>query len=94
MWVGDHELLYVQENRRFISVTVPEIAAGADFSFGPVNELPIDASQYWLGFANRWFDISPDGDRLLLFKAPGESQSMVVMTRWLDAVAAKLPARD
>ncbi len=49
---------------------------------------------YYTGANGRTYDISPDGQRFLMFKAAGADQapSMVVVLNWLEELKAKLTA--
>ena len=72
---------------RLMSVAID---ANQGFHHGKPQPL-FDLTPYVTSGVGRQFDISPDGQRLLLLKeTSGNSSSIVVVTNWFDEVRAKM----
>jgi len=75
------------------AMTRVPIQTGPAFTAGTPTK--VFDTRYYTAASGRTYDISPDGQRLLMIKASGTEQapSMVVVLNWLEELKAKLPAK-
>ena len=68
--------------------TVPTFSAGTPTT--------LFDTRYYTGVTARTYDVSPDGQRVVMIKANAgtdQTPTMVVVLNWLEELKAKLPAR-
>ena len=91
LWARDgRELLFINGAGTLVSES---ISAGEGFAHGPSVSL-FPAGQYYVEFA-RNYDVSVDGTRFVFVKnlSSATRPSLVVVSRWLDEVRAKMGAK-
>jgi eukaryotic-like serine/threonine-protein kinase len=86
---GGRELVY-REDDKVMAVDI-DLATGASGAPRLLFSGPYPSNQGWT--RPRSYDVTPDGERFLLTKLPGEQQRprIVVVLNWFDELTAKVP---